>query len=62
MVHMGSFFIVIRPDVVGRDITKTFVAWLRSEVRRDNELTLAVSHPPAKVSKSPVRRVSTRAS
>jgi DNA-binding transcriptional LysR family regulator len=62
MAHMGSFFIVIRPDVAGRDITKTFVAWLRSEVRRDNELALAVSHPPAKVSKSPVRRISTRAS
>jgi hypothetical protein len=40
MVRIGSFFIVIRPDVAGRDITKAFVAWLRSEVRRDGELAL----------------------
>ncbi|HZA95463.1 MAG TPA: LysR substrate-binding domain-containing protein [Burkholderiaceae bacterium] len=40
----GSFFIVLRRDVAERDAVKAFVDWLRSEVRRDRELTLAAPH------------------
>ena len=34
----GTFFIVRRPDVAGRDAVEAFVDWLWSEVRRDGEL------------------------
>ena len=37
----------------GRDAVEAFVAWLRSEVRRDSELTLA---PPRAADRSPGRR------
>ncbi len=37
----GTFFVVLRSDVGERDFVKEFVAWLRSEVRRD--LTIAAS-------------------
>ena len=57
---LGSFFIVQRPDVAATDATEAFVAWLRSEVRRDGELTLALpeGHEPGRVSgaRSRVRR------
>ena len=57
---LGSFFIVLRPDVAASDATEAFVAWLRSEVRRDGELTLALpeGHEPVRVSeaRSRVRR------
>jgi LysR family transcriptional regulator, glycine cleavage system transcriptional activator len=39
---LGTFFIVLRPNVSPSDVTEAFVAWLRSEVRRDSELTLAM--------------------
>jgi DNA-binding transcriptional LysR family regulator len=51
---LGSFFIVLRPNFVASDATEAFVAWLKSEVRRDAELTLAA---PRRVSRSPGRRV-----
>src|SRR5262245_55538385 len=38
IANRGTFFVVLRPDVAGRDAVKGFVAWLRSEVRRDAEL------------------------
>jgi DNA-binding transcriptional LysR family regulator len=50
----GIFFVVRRPDVAGREAVEAFVAWLKSEVRRDGELTLAV---PRGVDRSPGRRV-----
>ncbi|MEO8186946.1 MAG: LysR substrate-binding domain-containing protein [Burkholderiaceae bacterium] len=37
----GTFYVVLRRDVAGRDAVRAFVDWLRSEVRRDAELTLA---------------------
>jgi LysR family transcriptional regulator, glycine cleavage system transcriptional activator len=50
---LGTFFIVIRPDAARGDAVEAFVAWLRSEVLRDAELTLA---PPRVVTRSPSRR------
>lgn len=41
IANRGAFFIVLRRDVAERDAVKAFVDWLRSEVRRDGELTLA---------------------
>jgi DNA-binding transcriptional LysR family regulator len=38
--NRGEFFVVLRRDVAGRDAAQAFVGWLRSEVRRDAELTL----------------------
>ncbi|MGZ9075386.1 MAG: LysR family transcriptional regulator [Burkholderiaceae bacterium] len=38
----GTFFIVRRPDVAGRDAVEAFVDWLWSEVRRDEELAPAL--------------------
>ena len=35
---MGVFFIIRRNDVAERDAVEAFVAWLRSEVRKDAEL------------------------
>lgn len=53
--NLGSFFIVLRPNVAASDATEAFVAWVRSEVRRDGELTLAA---PRGANRSPGRRVS----
>lgn len=39
IANRGSFFLVLRPDVAGRDSTQAFAAWLKSEVRRDGEAT-----------------------
>ncbi len=50
----GVFFIVRRRDVAGRDAVEAFVGWLKSEVRRDGELTLPA---PRGVTRSPGRRV-----
>ena len=49
----GTFFVVLRSDVGERDFVKEFVAWLRSEVRRDSDLTLAA---PREAKRSPGRR------
>ena len=38
---MGEFFIIRRSDIAGRDAIEAFVDWLRSEVRRDDELASA---------------------
>lgn len=38
----GAFFMVRRRDVAGREAVEAFLAWLRSEVRRDGEFTLPV--------------------
>jgi hypothetical protein len=40
-------------DAMGHDAVKGFVAWLRSEVRRDGKLTLAL---PDVADRLPVRR------
>ena len=58
---LGTFFIVQRPDVAATDATEAFVAWLRSEVRRDGDLRLALPesrHEPVRASgaRSRVRR------
>jgi DNA-binding transcriptional LysR family regulator len=53
---LGTFFIVLRPSVTPSDATEAFVAWLKSEVRRDSELTLAV---PREVHRSAGRRAQT---
>lgn len=39
--NLGSFYVVTRPNAIASDATEAFLAWLRSEVRRDSELTLA---------------------
>ena len=52
IANRGTFFIVTRRDVAQREDVKGFVTWLRSEVRRDSELTLA---PPRAVSRSPAQ-------
>jgi hypothetical protein len=33
----GTFYVVRRPDVAGRDAVEAFVEWLWAEVRRDGE-------------------------
>lgn len=48
-VNLSSFFIVRRRNVGGSDAVEAFVAWLRSEVRRDSELTLAPSPLPSRL-------------
>jgi DNA-binding transcriptional LysR family regulator len=54
--NLGSFFIVVRPDAHATDAVQDFVAWLKSEVSRDAELSLAV--PPA-TKRPPVRGTQT---
>jgi DNA-binding transcriptional LysR family regulator len=51
--NRGAFFIVLRRDLAGRDAAEAFVAWLRSEVRRDAEMTLA---SPRAARRSPRRQ------
>lgn len=46
-VNVSTFFVVLRHEVAGSDAVQAFVAWLRSEVRRDGELTLAPLRPPS---------------
>jgi LysR family glycine cleavage system transcriptional activator len=55
----GTFFVVLRRDVAERDAVKEFVDWLRSEVRRDGELTLAPSRKANRRACIPVKRSST---
>ena len=50
---LGSFFVVLRRAAAGSDAVEAFVAWLRSEVRRDSELTLAL---PRVATRLPGRR------
>ena len=50
---LGTFFIVLRPNFTPSDATEAFVSWLKSEVRRDAELTLAVPQ----VNRAPSRRL-----
>lgn len=62
VVVLGSFFVVLRPNVAPSDEAEAFVAWLKSEVRRDSELTLAprpgvgrgvhASHAPTRAGRS----------
>jgi LysR family transcriptional regulator, glycine cleavage system transcriptional activator len=49
----GTFFVVLRPDVVGNDAANSFVSWLRSEARRDDRLNL----PPSHETNPPVERM-----
>ena len=51
----GTFFIVRRPDVAGRDAVEAFVDWLWSEVRRDGEFTLAPRRARAGVQRTGAR-------
>jgi LysR family glycine cleavage system transcriptional activator len=53
---LGTFFIVLRPNLAPSDATEAFVSWLKSEVRREAELTLAV---PRQVNRSPSGRLHT---
>ncbi len=50
-VNVSSFFIVLRRDVARSDSVEAFIAWLRSEVRRDGDLTLAPSRASGRVAK-----------
>jgi len=43
IANRGTFFVVLRRDVAGREAVKGFVAWLRSEVQRDEERTVESS-------------------
>ena len=38
---LGSFHAVVRRDVAGSESVEAFLAWVRSEIRRDGEITLA---------------------
>ena len=42
IANRGTFYIVLRRDAADRDAVKAFVAWLRSEARRDAESSLAL--------------------
>lgn len=53
IANRGTFFVVLRHGVAGCAAVEAFVAWLRSEVRRDGELTLA---SPRVANRSPGRR------
>ena len=53
IAQWGVFLLVRRRDVAAREAVEAFVAWLKSEVRRDGEFTLPL---PAKVNRSPSRR------
>ncbi len=55
-VNLSTFFIVLRHEVAGSDAVQAFVAWLRSEVRRDGELTLAPLRPQASGTRTRARR------
>jgi LysR family transcriptional regulator, glycine cleavage system transcriptional activator len=61
----GTFFIVRRPDVAGRDAVEAFIDWLWSEVRRDGERAPAPSarsgrHPSPRKSRGISERRSAR--
>ena len=53
---LGTLYIVLRPNLAPTNATDAFVSWLKSEVRRDAELALAV---PRAVSRLPSRRLHT---
>ena len=53
IANRGTFFVVPRRDVAERDFVKEFVAWLRSEVRRDSDLALPT---PREAKRSPGRQ------
>lgn len=55
-VNVSTFFVVLRHEVAGSDTVQAFVAWLRSEVRRDGELTLAPLRPQAPGTRTRARR------
>ncbi len=55
-VNVSTFFIVLRRQVAGSDAVQALVAWLRSEVRRDGELTLAPPRPHASGTHTRARR------
>jgi DNA-binding transcriptional LysR family regulator len=55
-VKLSSFFVVLRREVAQSDAVRAFVAWLRSEVLRDGELTLSL---PRVTGDSPGRRART---
>ena len=57
IANRGTFFMVLRRDVAELDFVKEFVAWLRSEVRRDSDLALAT---PREAQRSPGRRAQER--
>ena len=38
---VGGFYLQIRPDAVDSKVVRTFVTWLRAEVRRDDKLRLS---------------------
>lgn len=50
IVKRGTFFIVLRRDVVGGEAVNAFVDWLRREARRDGAFTVA------SLSKAEIRR------
>jgi DNA-binding transcriptional LysR family regulator len=58
---VGAFLIVTRPSAA-RDTVQAFVAWLRSEARRDNELKLAVPNKTRRAARPSVQGTRTRAS
>jgi LysR family glycine cleavage system transcriptional activator len=48
VARRGTFFIVRRPDVAGRDAVEAFVSWLCSELQRDGEFAPASVRPRRK--------------
>jgi len=52
-VNLSSFFIVLKRNGGGSDAVQAFVAWLRSEVRRDSELTIAAPRRASRLAAQP---------
>ncbi len=42
VAHIGGFYLVIARNAAGRESVQAFVAWLRNEVKRDEERTPAL--------------------
>ena len=63
IANRGTFYVVPRSDAAERDAVKAFVAWLRSEARREAELTFGspgAPDPATEGARRPVRPRSSR--
>jgi len=48
VVALGGFDFVVAENTVRRDTVEAFVAWLQSEVKRDEEGALEPKRPPGR--------------
>lgn len=63
MAQRGTFYVVRRPDVTGREAVEAFIAWLWEEVQREGEFTPAPAQASSRplTPRSPARSARTRA-